>query len=64
MCESGIGSNFLHSERSYILTLITELETREVFNPYQTHPVHTPAKKRIHGVRNASIVCDYEIFEP
>ena len=30
------GADFLHSERSYDLALITEFETREAFDAYQT----------------------------
>ena len=55
------GADFLHSERSYDLALITEFETREAFDAYQTHPVHMPVKKRMHEVRSASVACDYEI---
>ena len=54
------GADFLHSERSYDLALITEFETREAFNAYQTHPVHMPVKKRMHEVRSASVACDFE----
>ena len=57
------GADFLRSERSYDLALITECETREAFDAYQTHPVHMPVKKRMHEVRSASVACDYVIEE-
>ena len=58
------GADFLHSERSYDVALVTEFESREAFEAYQTHPVHMPVKKRMHEVRSASVACDYEILEP
>ena len=64
MASLEAGADFLHSERSYDLALITEFETREAFDAYQTHPVHMPVKKRMHEVRSASVACDYEINEP
>ena len=54
------GADFLHSERSYDLALITVFDSREPFAAYQTHPVHLPVKKRMHEVRSASVACDYE----
>ena len=58
------GADFLHSERSFDIALVTEFESREAFEAYQTHPVHMPVKKRMHEVRSASVACDYEINEP
>ena len=55
------GADFLHSERSYDVALVTEFESREAFEAYQTHPVHMPVKKRMHEVRSASVACDYII---
>ena len=57
------GADFLGSERSYDLALITEFESREALDAYQNHPVHLPVKKRMHEVRSASAACDYEIKE-
>ena len=57
------GADFLHSERSYDLALITEFDSREAFDAYQNHPIHLPVKKRMHEVRSASVACDYEIPE-
>ena len=55
------GADFLHSERSYDVALVTEFESREAFEAYQTHPVHMPVKKRMHEVRSTSVACDYII---
>ena len=57
------GADFLGSERSYDLGLITEFTDRAAFDAYQTHPVHLPVKKRMHEVRLASVACDYIIKE-
>lgn len=61
MVDLEAGADFLGSERSYDLALITVFENRAAFDAYQTHPVHMPVKKRMHEVRCASVACDYEI---
>ena len=55
------GADFLGSERSYDLALITEFVSREAFDAYQNHPVHLPIKKQMHEVRLSSVACDYII---
>ena len=55
------GADFLHSDRSYDVALITEFESRETLEAYQTHPVHLPVKKRMGEVRISSVACDYDI---
>ena len=55
------GADFLHSERSYDLALVTLFDSRESFDAYQTHPVHMPVKKRMHEVRSGSVACDFEV---
>jgi len=57
------GADFLGSDRSYDVALITKFATREAFDAYQDHPVHLPVKKRMGEVRVSSIACDYEIQE-
>ena len=54
------GADFLGSERSYDVALITEFVDRASFDAYQTHPVHMPVKKHMHEVRESSVACDYE----
>ena len=58
--ELEAGADFLGSERSYDLALITAFVDRAAFEAYQTHPVHQPVRKRMHEVRSASVACDYE----
>jgi len=60
MLDLEAGADFLGSERSYDLALITIFESKEAFQAYQTHPVHQPVRKRMHEVRSASVACDYE----
>ena len=55
------GADFLHSDRSYDVALVTEFNSREALDAYQTHPVHLPVKKRMGEVRVSSVACDYEI---
>ncbi len=57
------GADFLHSDRSYDVALITEFDSREAFDAYQNHPVHLPVKKRMGEVRISSVACDYVINE-
>ncbi len=57
------GADFLHSDRSYDVALITEFDSRETFDAYQNHPVHLPVKKRMGEVRISSVACDYVINE-
>ena len=57
------GADFLHSDRSFDVALITEFVSREALEAYQTHPVHLPVKKRMGEVRISSVACDYEIPE-
>ena len=44
MTDLEAGADFLGSERSYDLALITVFEDRASFDAYQTHPVHMPVK--------------------
>jgi quinol monooxygenase YgiN len=57
------GADFLSSERSYDVALVTLFRDRAALDAYQQHPAHLPVKKRMHAVREASVACDYEIQE-
>ena len=57
------GADFLHSDRSWDVALVTEFVSREALDAYQSHPVHMPVKKHMHEVRTASAAIDYEIPE-
>ena len=61
MLDLEAGADFLGSDRSYDLGLVTVFKDRESFEAYQTHPVHLPVKKRMHEVRSGSVSCDFEI---
>jgi hypothetical protein len=56
--ETGI--DFLHSERSYDLALITVFRNREDLEVYMNNPDHKEVQKYIHNVREAAIAVDYE----
>ncbi len=60
MVDLEAGQDFLQSERSYDLALLTVFDSRAAFEAYQTHPVYMPVKKRMHEVRSASVSCDFE----
>ncbi len=57
------GADFLGSERSYDVALVTAFRDRAALDAYQEHPAHLPVKKRMHEVRLSSVSCDYEIEE-
>ena len=61
MVDLEAGQDFLQSERSYDLALLTVFDSRAAFEAYQTHPVHMPVRARMHEVRSASVACDYEM---
>ena len=58
-----VGIDFLHSERSYDLALITVFESWDAYKAYLTHPAHLPVKAGMHAARSGSVSCDYEIKE-
>lgn len=53
------GADFLGSQRSYDVALVTAFRDRASFDAYQDHPAHQPVKKRMHEVRETSVACDY-----
>ncbi|HVU03677.1 MAG TPA: Dabb family protein [Polyangiaceae bacterium] len=55
-----VGVDYLRSERSFDVALITRHVSREALDAYQTHPVHEKVKEFIFGVRDASICVDFE----
>ena len=61
MVDLEAGADFLGSERSYDLALITVFENRAAFDAYQTHPLHQPIRKRMHEVRESSVACDFNV---
>ena len=56
-----VGIDFLRSERSYDLVLITKFNSRQDLDNYQDHPYHVDVvKKHMHEVRESSVAVDYE----
>lgn len=55
-----VGTDILHSERSYDLALITNFDSMEDLQAYQVHPVHLEVAKYINSVKEFSISVDYE----
>lgn len=57
-----VGTDFLHSERSYDVILQVLLDSKEDLEAYQNDEYHcNVVKKHMHAVREASVAVDYEI---
>jgi Stress responsive A/B Barrel Domain len=56
-----VGTDILHTERSYDLALITKFNSVEDMQAYQVHPVHVEVGKHIKSVVDGtSISVDFE----
>lgn len=55
-----VGTDILHSERSYDIALVTKFESMEALSAYQVHPVHQKVIEHMSQVREASVCVDYE----
>lgn len=55
-----VGTDVLHSERSYDIALYTKFDSMEDLNAYQVHPVHKLVIEHMLTVREASVSVDYE----
>lgn len=55
-----VGTDVLHSERSYDIALITKFDTMADLEAYQVHPVHKKVIEYMSQVREASVSVDYE----
>lgn len=55
-----VGTDVLHSERSYDLALVTKFDSLEELEIYQKHPVHVEMAKYMTSVRESAIAVDYE----
>jgi len=60
MLDLEVGEDFLASERSYDIALITTHTDRAALDFYQAHSVHQPVKKVMHAIRESSVAVDYE----
>ena len=56
-----VGTDVLHSERSYDIALITKFDSMEDLQAYQVHPVHLEIAKYINSVKEFSISVDYDL---
>lgn len=55
-----VGTDVLHSERSYDIALVTKFDSMEALEAYQVHPVHKKVIEHMTQVREASVSVDYE----
>jgi hypothetical protein len=55
-----VGTDIVHSERSYDIGLVTKFESIEALHAYQVHPEHKIVIEHIASVREASVSIDYE----
>lgn len=56
-----VGTDFLHSERSFDIALTCTLKDRAALDFYQDHPLHVPVKEMLGAMKEASVACDYYI---
>ena len=55
-----VGTDVLHSERSYDIALVTKFDSLDDLQVYQVHPVHKLVIAHMNEVREASVSVDYE----
>ena len=55
-----VGTDVLHSERSFDLVLITKFNSLEDLQAYQVHPIHQEVITYIKSVAETTIAVDYE----
>jgi hypothetical protein len=55
-----VGTDVLHSERSYDIALVTKFDSMEALKAYQIHPVHKLVIEHISLVKESSYSVDYE----
>lgn len=56
-----VGADFLRSDRSYDVILISTHKSKEQLDEYQNDPYHMEIKKHIAEIRDASVAVDWEI---
>ncbi|MFC5529887.1 Dabb family protein [Cohnella yongneupensis] len=55
-----VGTDVLHSERSYDIALYTKFDSMDALQAYQVHPVHKLVIEHMLSVRESSVSVDYE----
>lgn len=57
-----VGIDFLESEASYDVVLVSELESKEALAHYQAHPLHIKAAtEAVKPAATSRVVVDYEV---
>lgn len=54
-----VGTDVLHTDRSYDIALVTKFESLEALQAYQVHPVHKTVIEHMASAREASVSVDY-----
>ncbi|HMB44926.1 MAG TPA: Dabb family protein [Candidatus Methanoperedens sp.] len=54
-----VGTDVLHSERSYDIALITKFDSMKELQAYQVHPVHVEVAKYIMSESQSAIAVDF-----
>ncbi|GAA4878767.1 Dabb family protein [Paenibacillus vulneris] len=52
-----VGTDVLHSERSYDIALITKFDSLEDLSVYDNHPVHVEVKAHMKQVLDGTSIC-------
>jgi len=55
-----VGTDVVHSERSYDIALVTKFESLAALDAYSIHPEHQKVIAHMTQVREASVSVDYE----
>lgn len=55
-----VGTDILHSERSYDIALIAKFDSMDDLQAYQVHPVHLEVAKYIMAAKESAIAVDFE----
>jgi len=55
-----VGTDIIHSERSYDIALVTKFDSLAALDAYQVHPEHQKVIAHMTQVREASVSVDYE----
>ncbi|SES98594.1 Dabb family protein [Paenibacillus sp. NFR01] len=56
-----VGTDILHSERSFDIALVSVVASLEDLQAYQVHPVHKEIIVHINEVKELSVAVDYEL---
>ncbi|AJY73417.1 Dabb family protein [Paenibacillus beijingensis] len=56
-----VGTDVVHSERSYDIALVSKFDSLEALGEYTVHPVHQKVIAHMAEVRESSVSVDYEV---